>query len=91
MPASEVSPGPLDCQDVVELATDLIEGELDDAVAVRVDEHLLVCTGCAEYVDQMRRTAAALRTLGRPEHAEPLPADLKRRLMDSFRRHGPRA
>jgi predicted anti-sigma-YlaC factor YlaD len=88
---SEVSPGPVDCQDVVELATDLLEGHLDAATAVQVDEHLLVCAGCAEYVDQMRRTAAALRTLGRPEHAEPLPADLKRRLLDSFRRHGPRA
>ncbi len=91
MPVSEVGPGPVDCQDVVELATDLIEGDLDAATAVRVDEHLLVCSGCAEYVDQMRRTAAALRALGRPEHAEPLPADLKRRLLDAFRRHGPHA
>jgi predicted anti-sigma-YlaC factor YlaD len=83
--------GPVDCQDVVEWATDLLEGDLDAATVVRVDDHLLVCEGCAEYVDQMRRTAATLGTLGRPEQAEPVPADLRRRLMESFRRHGPRA
>ncbi len=86
-----VTPPPTDCQDVVELATDLLEGHLDAATAVRVDDHLRVCDGCAEYVDQIRRTAATLRALGRPEHAEPVPADLRRRLMASFRRHGPRA
>ncbi len=83
--------GPVDCQDVVEWATDLLEGDLDAATAVRVDDHLLVCEGCAEYVDQVRRTAAALRALGSPERTEPVPADLRRRLMASFRRYGPGA
>ncbi len=91
MSVSGMTSGPVDCQDVVELATDLVEGHLDAATAVRVDEHLLVCVGCAEYVGQIRRTAATLRTLGRPEHAGPVPADLRRRLMASFRRFGPRA
>jgi len=85
------TPGPIDCQDVVELATDLLEGDLDAATAVRVDDHLLTCAGCAQYVDQMRRTAAALHALGRPEHAEPVAPELRDRLMAAYRRHGPHA
>ncbi|WNV73962.1 zf-HC2 domain-containing protein [Geodermatophilus sp. DSM 44513] len=90
MPLRGGPSGPVECQDVVELATDLLEGDLDGATVVRVDDHLLSCAGCAEYVDQMRRTADALHALGRPEHAEPLGTDLRHRLMDAYRRYGPR-
>ena len=43
-----MSSGPVDCQDVVEWATDLLEGHLDAATEVRVDDHLLVCEGCGD-------------------------------------------
>ncbi len=80
-----LTPPPADCQDVVERTTDLLEAHLDPATAVQVDDHLLECEGCAEYVDQIRRTVATLGVLGRPEHEEPVPRDLRRRLMASFR------
>jgi anti-sigma factor RsiW len=52
----------LDCQQVVELVTDYVEGALDATTAQRVREHLVLCEGCEVYLEQMRRTAD---TLGR--------------------------
>jgi anti-sigma factor RsiW len=48
------------CADVVELVTDYLEGALDAVSAAAVEAHLALCPGCATYVEQMRRTIAAL-------------------------------
>jgi len=50
----------LDCDQVVELVTDLLEGALDPATAERVHDHLALCSGCDVYVDQIRRTVAVI-------------------------------
>jgi anti-sigma factor RsiW len=50
----------LNCDDVVELVTDYIEGALRADVADRVAAHLAECDGCADYLEQMKQTAAAL-------------------------------
>jgi anti-sigma factor RsiW len=48
------------CQQVVELVTDYLEGALDEVMATEVEAHLGLCSGCAEYVHQMRATIRAL-------------------------------
>lgn len=53
----------LTCQELVELITDYLEGMLPAAERVRFEEHLAVCTGCRNYVDQMRRTIDVLGQL----------------------------
>jgi predicted anti-sigma-YlaC factor YlaD len=50
------------CQEVVELVSDYLEGLVDDATRVEIEEHLELCPGCDEYLRQMRAT---LRALGR--------------------------
>ena len=52
----------LTCQQLVELITDYLEGALSPADNARFQEHLTVCTGCRNYLDQMRRT---IDTLGK--------------------------
>ncbi len=74
------APG-LDCQDVVELVTDYLEGALDPDTRSRVREHLAGCDGCEVYVDQMRRTAAALGAAGPP----PVEPPMRDRLLTAFR------
>jgi anti-sigma factor RsiW len=69
-----------DCQDVVELVTDYLEGALDPDTRSRVREHLAGCEGCEIYVEQMRRTAAALGAAGPP----PLEASMRDRLLAAF-------
>jgi predicted anti-sigma-YlaC factor YlaD len=46
----------LTCQELVELVTDYLEGVLPAAQRVRFEEHLTKCTGCRNYLAQMRQT-----------------------------------
>lgn len=48
--------GALTCRELVELATDYLEGTLPDPERARLEEHLEGCDGCRNYLEQMRRT-----------------------------------
>lgn len=52
----------MDCQEVVELVTELLEGALPDEQARAVREHVQECVDCLRYLGQMQLTA---RLLGR--------------------------
>ena len=71
----------LSCQELVELVTDYLEGELDDGTARRFDEHLAVCPGCQTYLDQMRETASRLGTIP----VETLSEEMQAALLSAFR------
>lgn len=62
----------LDCQDLVELVTDYLEGRLPAAERARFDAHIAACPGCARYLAQMRRTIRATGEL--TEESVPQPA-----------------
>jgi len=46
----------LSCQELVELVTDCLEGALPEADRDGFEHHIEGCTGCGEYVRQMRET-----------------------------------
>ena len=46
----------LTCRDLVELVTDYLEGALSPAQRARFEAHLEKCTGCWNYLAQMRQT-----------------------------------
>ena len=48
----------LSCQELVELVTDYLEGALPEAERNSFEHHIEGCTGCREYVSQMRETIA---------------------------------
>ena len=50
------------CKELVELVTEYLEGTLPDDVRIRMENHLLGCDGCTNYLDQMRQT---IRLTGR--------------------------
>jgi anti-sigma factor RsiW len=56
----------LSCRDLVELVTDYLEDALPAAERLRFEEHVAACEGCGAYLDQMRRTLAALRAFSAP-------------------------
>jgi anti-sigma factor RsiW len=58
---------PLSCQQVVELVTDYLEGNLSRRDRRRFEKHLKACDGCTRYVEQMRTTVRAVGRL-REEH-----------------------
>lgn len=54
----------LACQELVELVTDYLEGELDPDLLEAFHEHISDCGNCAEYLLQMRRTIELERLAG---------------------------
>jgi anti-sigma factor RsiW len=70
----------LACQEVVELVTAYLEDALDPSDRQRFEEHLGLCDGCANYLEQMRTT---IRLTGRVE-AEVAP-ELEAQLLEAFR------
>jgi len=71
----------MNCDELVELVTAYLEGALDPAQAQRFAEHLAVCEGCGTYLEQIRRTVAALGGLPAGE----LPPGARDQLLAAFR------
>ncbi len=71
----------LHCRDLVELASDHLDGALGDAERRRVDAHLARCDGCSTYMAQLRATVEAIGRLERPG----LPPGSRERLLSAFR------
>jgi len=71
---SVARPQDIVCKELVELLTDFLE------------QHLVWCPGCSEYLRQFRATIGATRKLAE----EDLPEGVKENLLDAFRhwRHG---
>ena len=71
----------MDCQDLVELVTDYLEGGLDPVTRARMEHHLAECDGCAAYLEQMRDTITMLGTLP----SSGLDPQVQSRLLEAFR------
>ncbi len=69
------------CAELVEIVTDYLEDALDPPTRRRFEEHLAVCPGCEDYLDQVRATIAAAGRVT-PEDLDPVPRD---RLLEAFR------
>lgn len=71
----------LDCNEIVELVTDYLEGALDRRTAAAFEEHLLRCEGCRRYVEQIRRTIDTSAGIADP----PLSGPAQDALLQAFR------
>jgi anti-sigma factor RsiW len=74
----------LDCDELVELVTEFLDGALDAATERRVVEHLSRCDGCTTYVEQFRATVDTLGHLPAEQVAD-LPAAKRDALLAAFR------
>jgi anti-sigma factor RsiW len=70
----------MSCRELVELATDYLDGALAAGDVARLEDHLDGCDGCRAYLEQMRDTIAALGHLP-PESLSP---EAKEKLMAAF-------
>ena len=71
----------LTCKEVVEIVNDYLEGAMSPLDRERFDQHLSICDGCTNYVEQMRET---IRLTGMLEEDQ-VPADQRERLREAFR------
>lgn len=75
------------CQELVELVTEYLEGTLAVDMRARFEEHLAVCSGCGDYLDQMRRTIAATGHLTE-ESLDPATRDQLLSVFNDWKRTG---
>ena len=73
------------CDELVELVTAYLEDALGPEDRERVEENLVFCDGCSNYLEQMRATIAATGRL----RAEDIPRELQERLLAAFREWTP--
>jgi len=60
------------CMEFVELVTDYVEGALPEPTMSQMEEHLVMCDWCVDYLGQLRSTIDALAALRRyPVDARP--------------------
>jgi anti-sigma factor RsiW len=71
----------LTCAELVELVSDYIDGALAPDNRVRFEEHLAICSGCVNYVNQMRTTIALSGRL----RVDDLSPEVRADLVDAFR------
>lgn len=71
----------IDCIELVEPTTTYFEAALPDSDVRRIEQHLLVCDGCAGCLQQMRTTQ---ETLGHLDAAA-VPAPGRDKLLAVFR------
>lgn len=76
-----MSDGQLTCEELVEIVTEYLEGGLSDAERERFEEHIGVCSGCANYLDQIRTT---IELAGRVT-VDDLMEETKTELLTAFR------
>ena len=73
--------GELTCRELVEIVTDYLEGALSPEERIQFEKHLVMCDGCAIYLDQMRESIRLTGML-REEHVS---EEARERLVEAFR------
>ena len=74
-----------DCQTLVELVTEWLEGALPEPTRHALELHVATCSGCIAYIEQMRATQSALARLDSVEAVEPVGDATRNELLAIFR------
>ena len=69
------------CREFVELITEYLEGALPTETADLVEQHLVMCDWCRDYLGQLDATVDAVRHL----EPEPPPKEMLESLLVAFR------
>ncbi|MCY4654165.1 MAG: zf-HC2 domain-containing protein [Dehalococcoidia bacterium] len=70
----------LDCQEVRDVSSDFIDGDVSNKQKAKIAHHLGRCGPCTAFVNTLRATVDLLRAAPDVE----LPAGFKRRIRDSL-------
>jgi anti-sigma factor RsiW len=76
----------LQCREAVAMVTDYFEGALPAEQRATLERHLVLCDGCAAFVEQMRETIRLAGTL----RDEDVPAPVMDVLLGALREQRPR-
>jgi hypothetical protein len=68
------------CKDMLGNLSDYINGDLEAELCAEIEQHVACCNNCRIVVDTLKRTV----TLYHDHGHEPLPEDVKSRLLDAL-------
>jgi len=71
----------MDCQDLLKIVNQYVDGEVDPEVCEHFEEHLAECNPCQVVVDTIRRTI----TLYKGAEVYEIPLEFKQRLHETLR------
>ena len=81
-PTNMTDDADLTCRELVEVVTDYLAATMAPEDRLRFEQHLVICSGCATYLEQMRQTIRLVGEL-REEH---IPRGARQELLQAFRR-----
>ena len=73
------------CVEFVELVTDYLDDAVDDGTRDRIEDHLRLCEGCRNYVDEVQATIATIGRIGDAEPASEPSDPVRAGLVAAFR------
>ena len=76
------------CQELVELVSAFLDGDLDPVTERRLVDHIAICDGCGNYIDQFKKTIGVLGELPGDTHGT-LSAGQRETLMAEFHKRYP--
>jgi predicted anti-sigma-YlaC factor YlaD len=71
----------LSCREIVQLATEYLEGSMDLETRLRFERHIAICPPCRGFLSQMRTTVRASREISE----EALSPEVREGLLEAFR------
>jgi hypothetical protein len=69
------------CAELVELVTDYLDDALSVEERARFEQHLMICEGCVNYLDQLRMTVSLVGRL----RDDDLSPEVTAELLEAFR------
>lgn len=70
------------CRELFDKLSELLDGELDQAICAEIEGHLGDCPPCQRFLESLRRTVLLVQELPVPV----LPEKIRRELVESVRR-----
>ncbi len=64
------------CQDIIDLLSEYLDGQLPAARRGELEDHLALCTACLEFMQSLRETQGRVRDL----RCDDMPAEVHDRL-----------
>lgn len=71
-----------DCEDFLRCLSDYLDGELDEDIRIRVEQHMRGCSDARCFAATFRKTIRLHQETGTPE----VPSDVHDRLLEAVRR-----
>lgn len=74
-----------DCREMLGVLSEYLDGELDPGICDHLERHLAGCDRCERFVESLRRTVGHIRSAAPAQ----LPEDLKREIVEAYRKLRP--